>query len=259
MKITEFSWFNNIHLWLIILNAIAWFFILQIVFGLIPYWECDLADDRIERINSFVVDLSLGVITSTIFYYLLVYWGEWRRSKGVRRLIQWRLNTMAANMQIVIGYYVVKYNIEYKDSHFLTIEPEVFKKVGNLTRETIDYWYRWGASDCAMNVCGSTERGFVCNYVDLVKHHVDRIMESAVFSLEDTELMELVDRIGRCELVNHIEMLHQNPKLDVYLGDYGNALMNFYLYFCRLSTYVVINDIMPKEEGCRLGIAFVYK
>lgn len=249
--------FHNIHFWLVVLNALSVFLILQIVFGLFPLWECDWPSDKIERVNSLVVDLAVGVITSTFFYYLLVYLGEWKRSKSVRRVIQWRLDAMAQNMQIVIGYYVVKYNIKCEDYKYLKIQPEAFKQVGNLTREKIDYWYRWDNSECAMNVCGSTERGFICNYIDLVKHHADRIMESTVFSLEDTKLIELVDRIDRCGLVNHIGMLNHNPKLNVNLGDYGNALMNFYLFYCSLASYVKISDLMPKEEGCKLGIPVV--
>lgn len=60
----------NIHVWLAILNAVSLLFILQIVFEVIPVWECNFTDEKIDRINSFVVDLSLGVITSTFFYYL---------------------------------------------------------------------------------------------------------------------------------------------------------------------------------------------
>lgn len=258
MNRKSLEWLCNIHIWLIILNAIALLFILQIVFGLIPCWECDWPSDKIGRVNSFVVDLAVGVFTSTFFYYLLVYLGERKRSKGVRRVMQWRLNAMAANMQIVIGYYVVKYNIKCDDFKYLKINQEAFKQASNLTRYKIDYWFRWENSDCAMNVCGSTERGFICNYIDLVKQHADRIMESTVFSLEDTKLIELVNRIGRCELVSHIEMLNHNSKLDAYLGDYGNALMNFYLFYCSLASYVTISDIKPIEKGCKLGIPFVY-
>lgn len=246
------------HFWLILINAVSLFFILQIVFEVIPLLDSSFTEEKAERINSFVVDLSLGIITSTFFYYLLVYIGERKRSKGVRRLIQWRLNSMAANMQIVIGYYVDKFNIECEDYKFLTANPEAFKQAENLTRDKLQYWFRWQRSDIAMNVSGSTERGFVCNYIDMVKHHADRIMESTVFSLEDTELMELVDRIDRCELVNHIGMLNHNPKLVAYLGDYGNAMMRFYEYYLSLSCYVKLEDLMPKEDDCKVGIPFVY-
>ena len=64
--------FLNIHFWLVVLNAISVFLILQIVFGVFPCRECDWPSDKIERVNSLVVDLAVGVITSTFFYYLLV-------------------------------------------------------------------------------------------------------------------------------------------------------------------------------------------
>lgn len=252
------KWWKNLHLWLILINAVSLFFILQIVFEVVPLWSSSFTEEKAEKINSFVVDLSLGIITSTFFYYLLVYIAERRRSKGVRRLIQWRLNSMAANMQIVIGYYVDKYNVECEDFKFLTANPEAFKQAENLTRDELHYWFRWHNFDSAMNVSGSTERGFVCNYIDMVKHHADRIMESTVFSLEDTELMELVDKIGRCELVNHIVMLNHNPKLDVYLGDYGNAMMRFYEYYLSLSCYAKLEALMPKEDDCKVGLPFIY-
>lgn len=157
------KWWKNLHLWLMLINAASLFFILQIVFEVIPLWDSCFTEEKAEKINSFVVDLSLGIITSTFFYYLLVYIGERRRSKAVRRLIQWRLNSMAANMQIVVGYYVDKYNIECEDFKFLTANPEAFKQAKNLTRDKLQYWFRWQNSDSAMNVSGSTERGFVCN------------------------------------------------------------------------------------------------
>lgn len=249
---------GNIHLWLILLNVVSLFFIMQIVFGLLPLWECSLTDEKVERINSFIVDLSLGITTSTFFYYLLVYYGERKRSKGVRRLIQWRLDAMAANMQVVICYYVYKCDIDCEDFKFLTLKQDSLMKADNLTREELKYWFRWENSDVAINVSGSTERGFVCNYIDLVKHHAERIMKSSVFSLEDTKLMELVDRIGRCELVNHISMLNHNSKIDVYLGNYGKALTHFYQYYCELLEYSKTNNLMAKEGDCRLGIPFVY-
>ena len=247
------------HAILVLLNIISMVFILQIVFGLIPLFNSNLSTSRIDLINGFVVDMSVGIMTSTFFYYLLVYIGERRRSKCVRRVIQWRLDTMAANMQIVIGYYIYKYGIEHEDNKFLTIKPESFIQAGNLTRDTIDYWFRWGKSDTAMNVSGSTERGFVCNYVDMVKHHADRIIESTVFAQEDTDLIELVDRIARCGLVEHIGLLNHNPKLDMFRGNYGNELMYFYQYYCELAYYVKQDVLMLKEDDSNLGIAFIYK
>ena len=146
------KWYN-IHFWLIILNAIAVIFILQIVFDVIPLWECDMSPEKIERINSFVVDLSLGIITSTFFYYLLVYIGERKRGKDIRKLILRNLNSMASFMQVLFTYYVVKYGIDCHDGKYIDVDSSEFQCVNSPSQEEIQFWYRDEQSDIAMNVC----------------------------------------------------------------------------------------------------------
>lgn len=64
---------RELHKVLILLNFTSVLFLLQIVFGWIPLINCNYSTERIANINSLVVDLSIGVITSSFFYYLLVY------------------------------------------------------------------------------------------------------------------------------------------------------------------------------------------
>ena len=92
-----------LHVVLAVLNLVACFFILQIVFGLCPLISCGLSKERIDLINGFVVDMSVGVITSTFFYYLLVYWAERRRNRQVRLLNQDKINFLCGLMQVVVG------------------------------------------------------------------------------------------------------------------------------------------------------------
>jgi hypothetical protein len=252
------KWWKNIHLWLVLLNVVSLFFILQIVFELIPLWDSNFTVEKVERINSFIVDLSLGIITSTFFYYLLVYIGERKRRKGVRRLIQWRLDAMAQNMEIVIGYYVYKCKIDCRDMKFLTAHPENFHQVPNPTRDVINYWFGW-ENGGETNVCGSTERGFVCYYIDLLMHHANRIMESTVFSLEDTTLMGLISKILRCGYVQHVNLMIVNPKMDMVLGDYGMAFAYFFKLYCELAEYSRIDGLIPMNSKEPHGIATICK
>lgn len=249
--------FINIHFWLVVLNAISVFLILQIVFGLIPCWECDWPSDKIERVNSLVVDLAVGVIISTFFYYLLVYLGEWKRSKGVRRVIQWRLDAMAQNMQIIIGYYVWKHSVEYNDHKFLKIQPEIFKVAISPIEDVINYWFDWEKGG-GVNACGSTEKGFICYYVDLLLHHGNRVMESSVFSLEDTELIELVNGIVRCSFVQMVNMMIVNPNKIINLGGYGNMLAYFYELYRQLAEYARIDGMVVMNDKGPKGMAMKY-
>ena len=249
--------FLSIHFLLVVLNAISVFLIMQIVFGLFPVWECDWPSDKIERVNSLVVDLAVGVITSTFFYYLLVYMGEWKRSKGVRRVIQWRLNAMAQNMEIIIGYYVWKHSIDYNDHIFLKIQPEGFKVAMSPTKDVVNYWFDWEKGG-GVNACGSTEKGFICNYVDLLLHHGNRVMESSVFSLEDTELIELIDSIVRCSYVQMVNLMIVNPSKIINLGGYGDMLASFYELYRQLAKYARIDGMVVMDDKGPKGMATIY-
>lgn len=249
--------FLNIHFWLVVLNAISVFLILQIVFGVFPCRECDWPSDKIERVNSLVVDLAVGVITSTFFYYLLVYMGEWKRSKGVRRVIQWRLNAMAQNMEIIIGYYVWKHSVDYNDHKFLKIQPEGFKVAMSPTKDVINYWFDWEKGG-GVNACGSTEKGFICNYVDMLLHHGNKVMESSVFSLEDTELIELIDSIVRSSFVQMVNLMIINPNKIINLGGYGDMLVSFYELYRQLAKYARIDGMVVMDDKGPKGMATIY-
>lgn len=90
-------------------------------------------------------------------------------------MIQWRLNAMAQNMEIIIGYYVWKHSIEYNDHKFLDIQPENLKVAISPTKDVVNYWFNWEKGG-SVNACGSTEKGFICNYVDLLLHHGNRVI-----------------------------------------------------------------------------------
>ena len=249
--------FIIIHFWLVVLNAISVFLVMQIVFGIFPLWECDWPGDKIERVNSLVVDLSVGVITSSFFYYLLVYLREWKHSKGVRRVIQWRLDAMAQNMEIIIGYYVWKYSVECNDHKFLKIQPEAFKVAISPTKDVINYWFDWEKGG-GVNVCGSTEKGFICYYVELLLHHGNRVMESSVFSLEDTELMELIDGVVRCSFVQMVNLMIVNPNMIINLGGYGDMLDYFYELYRQLAEFARIDGMVVMDDKGPKGMATIY-
>lgn len=227
------------------------------MFGLFPVWECDWHSDKIDSVNSLAVDLAIGVITSTFFYYLLVYLGEWKRSKGVRRVIQWRLNAMAQNMEIIIGYYVWKHSVDYNDRKFLKIQPEGLKVVISPTNDVINYWFDWEKGG-GVNACGSTEKGFICNYVDMLLHHGNKVIESSVFSLEDTELMELIDSIVRCPFVQMLNLMIINPNKIINIGGYGDMLAYFYELYRQLDRYARIDGMLVMDDKGPKDIAMIY-
>ena len=249
----------NIHFLLIILNVIAVIFILQIVFDVIPLWECDKSPEKIERINSFVVDIALGIITSTFFYYLLVYKGERKRGKDIRKLILRNLNSIASYMEVIFAYYIVKYGIDCHDGKCIDVDSSEFQCVNSPSQEEIQFWYRDEQSDIAMNVCGSTERGFLCHNTDLLVRYTKQIKESSLFALEDTQMLFLIDNILRSAFVTDVLLLIHNSKVEMGVGNFGHVVADFHVLYKELSHYTQIKKLVVMEENPRLGIPFIYK
>ena len=76
--------FLNIHFWLVVLNAISVFLILQIVFGVFPCRECDWPSDKIERVNSLVSRLSSGERVKSQVLSFITCWCIWGSGSVVK-------------------------------------------------------------------------------------------------------------------------------------------------------------------------------
>lgn len=120
---------KKLHIILTALNIVSIILLFQIIFGLIPSFECDYPVDKIDKINSLVIDLSLGVITSTFFYYILVYIPEKRKEKVIRSIISNDLLYIANNMQMVLAYVAKTYSLEVKDKYYQKIPLTEFSKI----------------------------------------------------------------------------------------------------------------------------------
>ena len=69
----------------------------------------------------------MRVLASILFYYRLVYIGERKRAKDMRKLIQGKLNVTAYVMEIIIAYYVDKCNVTLKDKRLIGLSRKDFE------------------------------------------------------------------------------------------------------------------------------------
>lgn len=117
---------RELHKVLILLNFISALFLLQIVFEWVPLISCNYSTERIANINSLVVDLSIGVITSSFFYYLLIYIPEKRRQKVVRAMIQRHLIRISNDMINIVAYLTDIYSGSNKSNLYDDIPIKTF-------------------------------------------------------------------------------------------------------------------------------------
>lgn len=250
--------FLNIHFWLVVLNAISVFLILQIVFGVFPCWECDWPSDKIERVNSLVVDLAVGVITSTFFYYLLVYMGERKRAKDMRKLIQGKLNFTAMLMQAVISYYVDKCQLLVKDNRLYGFDKSDFEKAGGIQSSKIDYWYHCPPGSGCTFLRGSTEVGFLRAYIEKVVLVSEQILDSPGFAIEETKLITLITNIKNCNFVREVNLIYANKNKPIGRDPIGGKLYEFYQLYLQLLDFAKVDEIEIRGDVPAGTIAIEY-
>ena len=122
------------HIALFLLNVFSLLILLQVVFEVIPYFfECDWPTDKITRVNDMAKDFSITVISSTIFYLLLVVIPEEIKRRQIRKRTQDAIDSLANGMQEIIAYLAYKCSVSRKtdDPHYLKIEPATFEPITN--------------------------------------------------------------------------------------------------------------------------------
>lgn len=119
------------HSILLVINLLSIIILLQVVFQAIPYWECDWPTDKITRVNDMAKDFSITVISSTVFYLLLVVIPEEIKRRQIRKRTQDAIDSLANGMQEIIAYLAYKCSVSRNtdDPHYLKIEPAAFGSI----------------------------------------------------------------------------------------------------------------------------------
>lgn len=246
-----------LHWVLGILNIISVVLILQIVFRLLPLFSCNLTIEQVERINSLLVDLSIGIITSTLFYYLLAYIPEKKRNKRVRKLIQARIDHLGWLMQVVVAYLCYKFKVKAKSPQLLDANFATIPNIGRFSQDKIDFWISNTKND-VNDVTGSTELGFLHNYLDLIKRCSTQINSSNVFQLEELQLQAIVLKIMDCRLIADTEFLYNNKTIPMSIGNLAQNIQEFYKLYVQLSEYISLKNITIKGDKPSEIISVIY-
>ncbi len=236
-----------LHIVLAVLNVISFLFILQIVFGCFPLISCSLGEERVNLINGFVVDMSVGIITSTFFYYLLVYLPEKRRNKQVRLINQGRINFLCSLMQVVVGYFCDKYQLKYTKGDLLDADFSNIPSVQLIGQEPITFWYSQ-SGDSVSDLSGSTEIGFLAYYLIHVKDWASKLYASNVLALDDLELLSAITQIKDSKLASSVDTLNRNRGIKVHIPALSQEIVEFFELYKSLAEYAEIREIVLKGE-----------
>lgn len=242
---------KQLHKILILLNTISVLFLLQIVFELLPAISCNYSIERIEKINSFIVDLSIGVITSSFFYYLLVYIPEKRRQKVVRAMIQRHLIRISNDMINIVAYLANIYSVNSKSNLYDDIPIKtfdgIFKEIDIIEPKAYVHQLLDGAK--FKSVENLSLESIYYGRFDSLKNDINKILAIPSIIYEDTELIKILANIKECGLFHILpadfklakEWELQRKTRHLFEAD------KFYTYYLALLKYIKPSPILLRK------------
>lgn len=253
----------GIILWL--LNILSIFFILQIVFDAFPLFESKHPLIRVDKINSLVVDCSIGIITSTLFYILLVYIPEKRKANTARKAQKINLQFLAEHMQFFIIYLAKEYSLQISenDIYYSNIPFEEFSKVNYSIFTTSDKYYPLYCKYTDLNetvLLGNQKFGTKAMY-NTITDLIHRILSNPIIIFEDNSLIDLLNELSSCHLFDLFRIYISKESTDKDWERISHEyqlkpiLIEYYQLYIRLLKYASphsfsINDdiVLPNEN-----------
>lgn len=250
-----------IHIILFILNICSILILTALVIDYKPF-VCDYNPDAIALINDIIKDLCIGILTSTLFYYIVFFAIDKRREKKIRRYSQSRLNLIIGHMQLIIAYYVQQLDIPVNDDKLLKLDKTQFRRATMPRAETIQFLCESPIrSNSIINYNGSSEIGLLNYFANDILNFSAQLSNSPVFSQDDMELVQLVSKLKDGGLLSSIELLHSNLKILSAISQpgYGSELEKFYEQYQTLAKYQDPPTIDTSISDTRNSVPIIVK
>ena len=220
------------------LNIISIMIILQIDFGLIPLFESKLSVERIQRVNNLFSNCGQGILISTFFYLLVVYFPERLRAHTVRKLIQPRLDSIVNMMQLSIAYIIFKYKINTSSADFSRLTFDDFKNIQRLDDGLMNFKYRLKAGvNWSGNSSGQLrELLHFQNERNQVINKIDKILALPIIQSEEDILIESLAKLRDCWFYSGVDSF-VTTNLTVTVSDFNKGVYDYYLIYLTLSKF----------------------
>ena len=249
------------HSILLVINLLSIIILLQVVFQAIPYWECDWPTDKITRVNDMAKDFSITVISSTIFYLLLVVIPEEIKRRQIRKCTQDAIDSLANGMQEIIAYLAYKCSVSRNtdDPHYLKIEPAAFGPITDFQKNHqtgFYYSYTQNGKKELTNVSNWDEISYLYSRVCWLKRATLDYLDIPVIVYENPELVLLIRQIRRSTFIWDVEMKHSMtfctiPKMNENI----QVFYSLYLSLCKHAKHLQKLNVGDEDAAQIIPIA----
>lgn len=230
---------NFFYIALILVNALSIIILLQVVFEVIPYWDCDWTTDKISRVNDMAKDFSITVISSTLFYVLLVIIPEEIKRQQIRSNTIRTINLLANLMQEVIAYLVFRESIKHDNPHYLNLDVNSLDEITCFCKSRHTGFYY---SECQngmktlVNVDNWDEVSFLSLRTGSVKQVASSYLDIPIIIYEDPQLVFLIRQIRNCSFISNVNMICANS-LAIHISTLNKSVKEFYAFYQSLTQY----------------------
>ena len=249
------------HFTLFIINFLSVIILLQVVFQAIPYIECEWPTDKVARVNDMAKDFSITVISSTVFYLLLVVIPEEIKRRQIRKRTQDAIDSLANGMQEIIAYLAYKCSVSRKtdDPHYLKIEPAAFGPITDFQKNhqtEFYYSYTQNGKKELTNVSNWDEISYLYSRVCWLKRATLDYLDIPVIVYENPELVLLIRQIRRSSFIWDVEMKHSMtfctiPKMNENI----QVFYSLYLSLCKHAKHLQKLNVGDEDAAKITSIA----
>lgn len=225
----------------VLLNLISGLLILQIKFECIHLFTSNFTSNNITNINEIALNLSFGIISSTLFYIVVVFYPHHLKRKSAFNVIQPRLDTIANQLHQSLHYLLYKkLNNEIELTKMLL--PYDFETITRLDNEKMNIRYKIIGSHGNWIPFGSgnvTEIEHFIKEQELVTSKINEIFNIPTINHIDDELLSILAKLKDSWFYSGIKSYHiYGERSTVY--EFNKGVYDYYKLYLRLKEYANI-------------------
>ena len=233
---------------LILLNILSVFFVLQIKLKLIPLFQTNSSTYLIKNINDLIVNLSVGMILSTLFFIIVVLLPELIKRKSTLKIIQARLDTIGNELNHSMFYFTHK-RMSMKIDSLKKLQKNDFKKISGLSRKRMNFKYTILGTHGHWIPFSSgeyTELDFFINQKKIIIKKIDEIFSLPTITQVDDELIEILAELRDCHFYGTIRAYERFGE-KVSDENFNQGIYEYYRILKKLKKYCTIHNFKVRK------------
>lgn len=243
---------KTLHLILIILFILSLISILWNDLGLLPSIPINVSIYRLEKINSFISNISISIVSSILFYFLLIFIPIFYERKKLSKIIQINTEDLYKNLEILESYFFKNYNFTLNGSvKIYSFKGHKYKFKYFTNRKRI--YIGTPVDLLSPNIYFEEYDFFKYISINIIKN-IDLILSNPMISSGNQNFILLLFELKSMIIMNKIYEI--NDTKDTFDSDYSKSLNSFFLLKNKLNEYMVKENYFIEKINLHFDLQY---